>query len=86
MNAHAECWVQTLRLECLDHFCVFGEKHLWYLINELITHYHKHRPHQSLYNEPPDGSKPCTLPFPGSKVVCEERLGELLKSYSRIAA
>jgi putative transposase len=86
MNAFAERFAQTLRVELLDHFCIFGEKHLRYLINEFLAHYHKHRPHQSLDNKPPDSSEPCTLPFPGSKVVCEERLGGLLKSYSRVAA
>ena len=52
MNAYAERFVQTLRVECLDHFVVCGEKHLQHLVKEMVAHYHEERPHQSLENEP----------------------------------
>jgi putative transposase len=73
-------------VECLDHFCIFGEKHLRHLITEYLAFYHQDRPHQGLDNVPPNGGEPCILAFPGSVVRCQERLGGLLKSYSRIAA
>jgi len=81
--------VQTLRKECLDHFVVCGEKHLRHLVKEFVAHYHEERPHQGRGNVPlsvPDPDNPPTLPFPKGEVVCRERLGGLLKHYSRAAA
>src|SRR5262249_45970427 len=84
MNAVAERFVQTIKGECLDHFLVFGEDHLRYLIKEFLIHYHQCRPHQGLGNVPLNG-----LPAPPiarvtiADIVCEERLGGLLKHYRR---
>lgn len=89
MNAYAERFVQTLRVECLDHFVVCGEKHLRHLVKEFVAHYHEERPHQGRGNVPltvADPDEPSVLPFPKGEVVCRERLGGLLKHYSRVAA
>jgi hypothetical protein len=43
LNAIAERWVQTVQHECLDHFVVFGEAHLWYLVERFLEHYHLQR-------------------------------------------
>ena len=37
--------------ECLDHFLVFSEKHMDYLVSQYVEYYHRERPHQSLGNE-----------------------------------
>jgi putative transposase len=42
--------VLSVRKECLDHFVVFGEKHLRYLLTEFLEHYHAERPHQGREN------------------------------------
>jgi putative transposase len=55
LNARAERRVQTVKPELLDHFMVFGEAHLRYLLAEFLSHYHEARPHQSLGNAPPCG-------------------------------
>ena len=39
LNARAERFVQSLKTECLDHFCIFGEKHLRHLLNEFVGRY-----------------------------------------------
>ena len=52
MNAYAERFVQTLRVECLDHFVVCGEKHLQHLVKQFSVHYHEERPHQGRGNVP----------------------------------
>lgn len=44
--------VQTLQQECLDHFIVFGKKHLDHLVREYLIHYHTERPHQGVGNVP----------------------------------
>lgn len=86
-NAVAERFVQTVKGECLDWFCVFGEAHLRYILGEFLAHYHRARPHQGLGNVPPDAppqpenGEPRAL----AGVRCEERLGGLLKHYVRAA-
>jgi len=87
LNARAERWIQTVRNECLDRFIVFGEAHLRYLIAQFVAHYHGERPHQSLGNAPPCGPPAPERPPPDpGEVVCDERLGGLLRSYRRRAA
>ena len=89
MNAYAERWVLSARVECLDQFVVFGEAHLRHLLSEYASYYNEERPHQGLGNVPlaADGS----LPLPqavstAGKVECRERLGGLLKHYCQQAA
>jgi hypothetical protein len=38
-NPHAERFVKTVRTECLDHFVIFGERHLRLLLREFMEHY-----------------------------------------------
>jgi putative transposase len=94
-NAFVERFIQTIQLECLDHFVIFGTKHFDYLVAEWLEHYHEERPHQAKENE--------VLVLPESArmerakcrnrdkrgpegIVCRERLGGLLKHYYRKAA
>lgn len=68
-----------------------------YVSAEYAAHYHDERPHQSLENEPISAPKKRGRPktkrdkvedeiVPPADVRCKQRLGGLLKSYSRIAA
>jgi putative transposase len=78
--------VQSAKRECLDHFVVFGEGHLRQLVAEYAAHYNRERPHQARDNRPPTGGEPPgDAPGPAGAVVCEERLGGLLKHYRRAA-
>jgi hypothetical protein len=47
-NPHAERFVKTLRTECLNHFVIFGERHLRHLVKEFMTHYLRERYHQGI--------------------------------------
>lgn len=95
--AFVERFIQTIKQECLDHFVVFGRIHFGHICEHFVEHYHLERPHQSHENdvlpiakgkgkkkakEPSDGSGAIPL----SQVHCKERLGGLLKHYSRKAA
>lgn len=90
--AYVERFVQTIKQECLDHFIVFGEAHMTLLCSEFREHYHQERPHQGLDNEllqKPSLEKRKQLEVETirlSDIRREERLGGLLKSYSRRAA
>jgi putative transposase len=76
---------------------ILGERHFNYLVAEWLGHYHTERPHQAKQNEllkqPKKRGRPKKHhgPFdeqivPLSDVRCKQRLGGLLKSYSRKAA
>lgn len=88
LNAYAERWVQSVRRECLDHFIVLGEEHLRHLVTEYVDYYNRRRPHQALRNWPLTGAP--SIISSGSltaeTVVCEERLGGLLRHYEHPAA
>jgi putative transposase len=73
--------------ECLDHFVVFGESHLRYLISEFLAHYHLERPHQGLGNRTLSGADPSqALALTSGEIECRERLGGLLKHFRRKVA
>jgi putative transposase len=89
LNAYVERWIQSIQVECLDHFIVLGEAHLNYLVEEFVAHFHEERPHQGLDNKlimpakpPPEDQSIPSL----RQIVCRERLGGLLKHYERRAA
>jgi putative transposase len=89
LNAYAEMYVQTARVECLDNFVVFGERHLEYLLREYEAYYNTVRPHQGLRNRTIGGASP--LPqesesLDPTEVECDSRLGGLLRLYHRKAA
>jgi putative transposase len=87
LNAYCERFVQTAQVECLDRFIVFGQAHLRHLLHEFLVHYHECRPHQGIGNVTPAGpAPPDPSPLDPREVVCEERLGGLLKHYRRRAA
>jgi putative transposase len=50
MNAVGEGWVQSGKQECLDHFVVFGESHLRYILDQYLDWNHRCRPQQGLDN------------------------------------
>ncbi len=88
LRAHVEWIIQTHQLECLDRFVIVSERHL-NLINKEFQNWYNHlRPHSARDYLPP-GCK--SHPEPRSTirindVVCETRLGGVLKSYSRRSA
>jgi putative transposase len=89
MNPFAEVWVQRTKHEVLNHFIVFGERHLHQILASWLTFYHHHRPHQGLGNVPILTALPAAESiesFHLDDVVCHESLGGLLKHYTRKAA
>ncbi len=85
LNAIAERAIQSAKYENLNHFVIFGEKHLNYLTGVYVEFYNTCRPHSSVGHLPPcrDGPPP---ELTAGRVLCEERLGGLLKHYYREAA
>ncbi len=88
LRAHVERFIQTLQVECLDKLVVVSQSHL-NLINREFQHwYHHERPHSACDHFP----LACESPTESQEmiclrdVVCQTRLGGVLKSYSRRAA
>lgn len=84
LNAFAECWVRSVKQECLRKLVLFGEGSLRRALAEYIAHFHKERNHQGkknllLFPSP-------ETPLAKSRVVRRtERLGGSLNFYSRAA-
>ena len=83
LNSFAERWVCSIRQECLSKLILFGEASLRRALIEYIDHHHSERNHQGKGNlllfPPPDVRPKC------GTVGCRDRLGGLLKFYSRVA-
>jgi hypothetical protein len=86
-NPHAERFVKTVRTECLDHFVIFGERHLRHLITEFAGHYLTERHHQGIGGQiiRPKAS-PSNDNATLDAIGCRSRLGGLLNYYHREAA
>jgi putative transposase len=87
LQAFVERWIQTIEVECLDHFVVLGETHLNFLVSKFARHYHSERPHQSMGNAPlvELPAPPKSVPR-NSEVTCTRSLGGLVKHFSLKAA
>jgi putative transposase len=86
-NAYAECWIRTVRAECLDWLLIVGRGHLEQVLRVYIEHYNAHRPHRALGLQPPD---PAVGPALSSKdqpaqVHRRDLLGGLVHEYRRAA-
>jgi transposase InsO family protein len=83
LNAYAERFVRSIKLECMAQVVPLGECHLRRAVREYVDHYHSERNHQGLGNEliEPDVANSCS----NGPVECRERLGGLLRYYRRAA-
>src|SRR6516162_6141861 len=85
LNAFAERWVRSVQEECLSHLILFGERSLRKALIQFQEHYHAERNHQGKNNVL---LFPAPAPLePGRRrgIRCRERLGGLLRYYSRAA-
>ncbi|XHR29695.1 MAG: integrase core domain-containing protein [Chthoniobacteraceae bacterium] len=86
LNAFAERCVQSIKPECLDHFVVFGEHHLEYLVREYEDYYNTVRPHQGIGNRAIGVAPPVSVPLDPGEIECDFRLDGLLNHYHYKAA
>jgi transposase InsO family protein len=84
LNAHCERFVRSIKEEVLERVVMLGERSLYHVIHEYLTHYHTERNHQGLDNRliAPEGA----VGGHTGHVVRRERLGGLLSYYYRGAA
>jgi transposase InsO family protein len=79
-NGHAERLIGSIRRDCLDHVVVFGEQHLWHLLNSYQEYYNKVRPHLSLQKDAPIPRSRLTV----GRVLPVPILGGLHHQYVRV--
>jgi len=87
LNGRCERIIETIKLECLARFIVFGKRHLDYLISEFTSYYNHHRSHMERDHLPPIREMPDeveTLKF--DRIEVKSYVGGLVKSFQRKAA
>ena len=86
-HPHAERFIRTIREECLDHFVIFGERHLRHLVREFVAQYQAERFHQGLGGQLVKAAEePRNDNGVGGPVRWGSRLGGMLNFYYRGAA
>jgi putative transposase len=85
LNAHPEHWVRSTKEECLSKLILFGENSLRRVVSDFLGHYLQGRNHQGKDNLLLFPTYASPLAGPPGRVRCRERLGGLLKYYSRAA-
>ena len=86
-NAYAECWVRTVRAECLDWTLVGNRPHLQRVLIRYVEHYHTGRPHRGIDLETPVSGPVATvttLPV-ADRVERVDVLAGLIHEYRRAA-
>ncbi len=88
LNGRRERFIETIKLECLRKFIVFGKRHLDYLISEFVTYYNHRRSHMERGHLPPireaEPEEVETLKL--NEVVVKSHVGGLVKSFERRVA
>ena len=80
-NAHMERQIGSTRRECLDWLLIIGRRHAERVLTQWLEHYNQARPHRGIdLRAPIARSDPVVTVGP---IVCSERLGGLLREYSR---
>jgi transposase InsO family protein len=85
-NAHAERWVQTIRVECLDWTLVLGQRHLLRLLGVYVRHYNQQRPHRGLALAVPEAREQRSPRVDPWAVRRRDVLGGLIHEYHEVAA
>jgi putative transposase len=80
MNAHAERFIRTARVECTDRLLIYNERHLRQVLAEYAHHYNAGRPHRALHLRAP-ADNPAVIPFPAQRIQQHDVLGGLIHEY-----
>jgi putative transposase len=82
-NPFVERVIGSIRRECLDHFLILNETHLYRLLRAYVAYHNAVRPHQALDNNSP---QPRDIdPPPGGRIIAFPQVGGLHHRYQRAA-
>ena len=88
MNAIAERWVKSVRVECTDRMLIAGERHLRIALDTYVQHYNRGRSHQGDglgLRAPDDGNNVIAFPAPTDRIRRRTILGGLVNEYEPAA-
>ena len=83
MSAWIECFMRSIKSECLNRRIFFGEESLRRAFREYVAHDHTERNHQGLDNAI---IEPEAIGKGSGPIRCRERLGGMLRYFHRDAA
>ncbi|MFZ2873039.1 MAG: hypothetical protein WAZ94_01000 [Phycisphaerales bacterium] len=80
--------IQSIQVECFDHFVILGTRHLDLLLAECIEYHNRERPHMSLGFATPAQGCPSARAGPTAPhdILCREHLGGVIRHDYRKAA
>jgi len=86
-NGRCERFIETIKLECLRKFIVFGKRHLDYLVSEFVEYYNTRRAHMERDHLPPIRDVPEAVEaLTMDQIEVKSYVGGLVKSFERRAA
>jgi putative transposase len=85
-NAICERFLGSLRRECLDHFIILSERHLYRIVKEYARYFNYARPHQGIDQQIPCQPAYPAMPAADGQVVSFPVLGGLHHAYHRLVA
>ncbi len=84
LNGRCERFIETIKLECLSKFIVFGKRHLDYLVGSFADYYNHHRSHMERDNLPPIRKVPEEVDvLTRNQIEVRPYVGGLVKSFER---
>ena len=87
LNGRCERFIETIKLECLRKFIVFGKRHMDYLTSEFVTYYNTRRSHMERDHLPPIRDVPEVVDVLRlDEIEIKSYVGGLVKSFERKAA
>ena len=87
LNGRCERFIETIKLECLNMFIIFGRWHLDHLVSEFVDYYNHQRSHMERDHLPPVRKEPdevATLAM--DQIEVQGYVDGLVKSFERKAA
>ena len=87
LNGRCERFIQTIKLECLAKFIIFGKRHLDYLLCEFTEYYNTVRSHMERDHLPPRRDVPTEVEtLKPDQIEIKSYVGGLVTAFQRKAA